>query len=105
MIYNGSRPYELTLHLKDKQGPYTYQDQPQVVPVPEECYGGDAKAPRNKAGLPINFYYEIRQFLDAIQYGKETLLTLERGKYVQELIRAAQDSADLGEIVCLDNND
>ena len=45
---------------------------------------------------------EIRQFLDAIQLGKDTLLTLERGKYIQSLIQTAQDSADIGEIVTAD---
>lgn len=98
MIFNGSSPFELTLQLKDKDGAYT--EKPQVVPVPESCYGNDPDAPR--IPFAINFYYEIRQFLDAIQSGKDTLLTLERGKYIQSLIQTAQDSADIGEIVTAD---
>ena len=95
MIFHGDRPFELTLQLKDKDGAYT--EKPQAVPVPESCYGSDPDAPR--IPFAINFYYEIRQFLDAIQSGKESLLTLERGRYIQTLIQTAQDSADLGEIM------
>ena len=97
MTFNGDRPFELTLQLKDKNGGYTAK--PEVVPVPEECYGTDEHAPR--VPFAINFYYEIRQFLDAIISGKETLLTLERGMYIQTLIQAAQESADSGETVTL----
>ena len=43
MIFNGARPFELTLQLKDKNGGYA--SRPEVVPVPEECYGGDENAP------------------------------------------------------------
>lgn len=97
MIFHGDRPFELTLQLKDQNG--GYQSAPQVVPVPEDCYGLDAAAPRKH--MAINFYYEIRQFLDAIQNKRETQLTFERGQYIQELIEAAQKSADTGEIVQL----
>lgn len=95
MIFHGDRPFELTLQLKDKDGAYT--EKPQAVPVPESCHGSDPDAPR--IPFAINFYYEIRQFLDAIQSGKESLLTLERGRYIQTLIQTAQDSADCGEIM------
>ena len=98
MIFNGDRPFELTLQLKDKNGGYA--SRPEVVPVPEECYGTDENAPR--VPFDINFYYEIRQFLDAIETGKESLLTFERGQYIQSLIQAAQDAADCGETVYLD---
>ena len=95
MTFNGSRPFELTLQLKDKDGGYAAK--PQVVPVPEECYGSDENAPRTP--FEINFYYEIRQFLNAIEAGSETKLTLERGRYIQQLIQTAQDSADRRQIV------
>ncbi len=95
MIFDGSRPFELTLQLKGKDGGYT--ERPQAVPVPESCYGPDENAPR--IPFEINFYYEIRQFLDAIQYGIETLLTFERGRYIQTLIQTAQESADLEEVL------
>lgn len=98
MTFDGSRPFELTLQLKDKNG--GYQSRPEVSPVPEECYGNDANAPR--IPFTINFYYEIRQFLDAIQEGKESLLTFERGRYIQSLIQAAQEAADTGKIVTVD---
>lgn len=97
MIFNGARPFELTLQLKDVNGGYA--SAPQVVPVPESCYGTDEAAPRTP--FAINFYYEIRQFLDAIQKGSDSLLTFQRGRYIQELIQCAQDSADLGETVCV----
>ncbi|MGI5946436.1 MAG: Gfo/Idh/MocA family protein [Lachnospiraceae bacterium] len=97
MIFNGAKPFELTLQLKDKNGGYTKA--PEVVPVPEECYGSDERAP--KIPFLINFYYEIRQFLDAIQDGKDSLLTFERGFYIQELIQAAHESAKTGNIVTL----
>ena len=98
MTFHGDRPFELTLQLKDKTGGYAKA--PEVVPVPEDCYGGDVNAPR--VPFAINFYYEIRQFLDAIQSGRESLLTFERGRYIQSLIQAAQDAADCGETVYLD---
>lgn len=98
MTFHGDRPFELTLQLKDKTGGYAKA--PEVVPVPEDCYGGDENAPR--VPFAINFYYEIRQFLDAIQSGRESLLTFERGHYIQSLIQAAQDAADCGETVYLD---
>ena len=69
MIFHGDRPFELTLQLKDKDGAYT--EKPQAVPVPESCYQEDPAAPRTP--FAINFYYEIRQFLDAIQTGREIL--------------------------------
>lgn len=97
MAFNGARPFELTLQLKDKDG--GYRSAPEAVPVPEECYGPDPAAPRKM--MEINFYYEIRQFLDAIQGRRTAELTFERGLYIQELIAAAQRSADTGEIVRL----
>lgn len=97
MIFNGAQPFMLTLQLKEKDGGYTQV--PQTVPVPEECYGTDPNAPR--IPFAINFYYEIRQFLDAIQQGTDSLLTFERGRYIQSLIQAAQESADSGQPVYL----
>ena len=35
-------------------------------------------------------------------YSRESLLTFERGRYIQSLIQAAQDAADCGETVYLD---
>ena len=67
--------------------------------MPQECYGPDEIAPREP--MAINFYYEIRQFLDVIQKKRTTELTFERGRYIQELIEAAQRSADTGETVSL----
>ena len=97
MTFNGARPFELTLQLKDRNG--GYRSAPEAVPVPEECYGSDPAAPRKM--MEINFYYEIRQFLDAIQGRRTTELTFERGMYIQELIAAAQRSADTGKTVKL----
>ena len=93
MTFHGSRPFELTLQFKDRDGGYC--SAPEAVPVPEECYGPDPAAPRKM--MEINFYYEIRQFLDAIQGRRTSELTFERGLYIQELIAAAQRSADTGE--------
>ncbi|MBR1583937.1 MAG: Gfo/Idh/MocA family oxidoreductase [Clostridia bacterium] len=98
MIFHGDKPFELTLQCKEKNGGYAQQ--PQAVPVPESCYGADPNAPRTP--FEINFYYEIRQFLDAIQCGRDTQLTLERGRYIQALIQTAQDAADCGETVPVD---
>ena len=95
MIFDGANPFQLTLQLKEKNNGYA--SRPEVVPVPEECFGGDANAPR--IPFAINFYYEIRQFLDAIQGGKSSKLTFERGRYIQTLIDAAQFAADSGEMV------
>lgn len=95
MIFDGANPFQLTLQLKEKNNGYA--SRPAVVPVPEECFGGDANAPR--IPFAINFYYEIRQFLDAIQGGKPSKLTFERGRYIQTLIDAAQFAADSGEMV------
>ncbi len=95
MIFNGDKPFELTLQLKEKDG--GYKSRPEVVPVPKECFGGDENAPR--IPFEINFYYEIRQFLDAIENGNESLLTFERGKYIQTLIQAAQQASDMGAAV------
>lgn len=95
LTFNGAKPFELTMQLKDKDGGYAKA--PETVPVPEECFGGDENAPR--IPFDINFYYEIRQFLDAIEKGTDTELTFERGIYIQKLIQAAQQSADTGKTV------
>lgn len=95
-IYDGAKPFQLTLQLKDKNGGYT--GAPQEVPVPAECYGPTG-ALVGKTAFEHPFYYEIRQFLDAIQQGADTLLTLERGRYIQQLIQAAQTAADTGTVV------
>lgn len=97
LIFNGARPFELTIQKKALDG--GYMTAPEVVPVPEECYGTSADAPR--VPFQINFYYEIRQFLDAIQNGADTLLTFERGKYIQTLIDAAQQAANSEETIYL----
>lgn len=95
-IYDGAKPFQLTLQLKDKNGGYT--GAPQEVPVPAECYGPTG-ALVGKTAFEHPFYYEIRQFLDAIQKGADTLLTLERGRYIQQLIQAAQTAAETGTVV------
>ena len=41
MIFHGDRPFELTLQLKDKNGPYT--EKPQAVQVPEHQVGRKCK--------------------------------------------------------------
>lgn len=92
-VYSGAQPFQLTLQLKEKNGGYT--NAPQVVPVPPECYGPTGAVVGNHP-FEHPFYYEIRQFLDAIQEGKPTLLTPERGMYIQQLIQAAQEAADSG---------
>ena len=97
LTFHGARPFELTVQRKDPDGGYS--SKPEVVPVPQECYGPDEIAPREP--MAINFYYEIRQFLDVIQKKRTTELTFERGRYIQELIEAAQRSADTGETVSL----
>lgn len=97
LMFQGAKPFELTVQRKDQEGGYS--SEPEVVPVPEACYGPDGIAPR--VPMAINFYYEIRQFLDTIQNKRTTELTFERGRYIQELIDAAQRSADTGETVYL----
>lgn len=95
-IYHGSDPFRLTIQKKDIDGGYT--GAPTVVEVPVECLGAESKVVgTNPAEHP--FYYEIRQFLDAIQEGKASRLTLTRGKYIQQLIEAAQQAADTGAMV------
>lgn len=96
LTYNGFSPFELTLQLKDKNGGYT--SAPKTVRVPDECFGPSGK-PMGEVPFDHQFYYEIRQFLDAIQYGKPSLLTFERGQYVQRLIQYAQDAADTAQLV------
>ena len=96
LTYNGSNPFELTLQLKDKQGGYT--SMPKTVRVPDECFGPSLE-PMGEVPFDHQFYYEIRQFLDAIQEGRKTLLTFERGLYVQRLIWAAQTAADTAQLV------
>ena len=97
MTFDGRKPFELKLQLKDKNSGYT--SAPEVVGVPEDCYGGE-DAPR--IPFAINFYHEIREFLDAIQFGKDSVLTLERGRYIQSLIQTAQNSADYGSVMEVD---
>lgn len=97
MTFDGRKPFELKLQLKDKNSGYT--SAPEVVDVPEDCYGGE-DAPR--IPFAINFYHEIREFLDAIQFGKDSVLTLERGRYIQSLIQTAQNSADYGSVMEVD---
>lgn len=98
MIFNGSEPFKLTLQLKDKNGGYS---QPaRVLDCPPECFGPDADCPR--IPFQINFYYEIRQFINAIESGADTSLTFERGLYIQKLIDACQRSAECGQTVLVD---
>lgn len=98
MIFNGNNPFQLTLQLKDKDGGYSQK--PQVVDCPPECFGTDPNRPQ--IPFQINFYYEIKQFIDAIENGSDTKLTFERGLYIQKLIDACQKSADCGETVAVD---
>lgn len=95
-VYDASSPFQLSLQLKQKDGGYT--SAPETVAVPPECYGPTG-ALVGKNAFEHPFYYEIRQFLDAIQEGRDTLLTLERGRYIQRLIQAAQTAADTGTMV------
>ena len=71
----------------------------EVVEVTESSYLG---APE-QARVPflINFYQEIREFLDLIQNGGETEIDFARGHYIQQLIDAVQQAADEGKTVTL----
>lgn len=100
-IFNGSNPFQLTLQLKDKNSGYTTP--PQIVDCPPECFGTDPNHP--DIPFQINFYYEIKQFIDAIEKGTDSELTFERGLYIQKLIDACQESSDSGKTVYLDFED
>lgn len=98
MFFDGSKPFQLTLQLKDKNGGYTQP--PKVMECPPECFGADPNHP--DIPFQINFFYEVRQFIDAIETGADTQLTFERGLYIQKLIDACQKSADCGETIAID---
>lgn len=98
LVFNGSRPFELQVQLKDMNGGYTQKME--TIPVPEEAYGADPHAPR--VPMQINFYYEIRQFLDCIEGKREPSLTFERGRYIQRLIDAADLAAAAGTMIEVD---
>ncbi|MFR1831537.1 MAG: Gfo/Idh/MocA family protein [Lachnospiraceae bacterium] len=101
ILFDGSHPFQLTLQLKDKDSGYTQP--PKTVDCPPECFGADPNHPN--IPFQINFYYEIKQFIDAIETGTDSQLTFNRGLYIQKLIDACQTSADLGETVYLDFQD
>ena len=96
LVFDGSHKFQLSAQLKDKND--GFRSAPEILRAPADCFGPTGE-PVGKDEFEHNFYYEIRQFLDAIQSGKESLLTLERGRYVQQLIEAAHTAAKTGQMV------
>lgn len=99
LIFDGENQFRLTMQLKDKNGGYA--SKLETVDCPPECFGNDENYPN--VPFAINFFYEVRQFIDAIEKGSDSLLTFERGMYIQKLIEACQISADTGETVYIDD--
>ncbi|MDQ0222602.1 Gfo/Idh/MocA family protein [Streptococcus moroccensis] len=91
VIYNATRPFEVTLFAKDENNNYKA---PAVVDVPEELYLEDANTP--KEPFSINFYLQAKSFVEAIQSGKSFENTFDRGYYIQNLLDYVNESAEKG---------
>ena len=98
--FDGSRPEEVSVFLKKKEG--GYQGMPEVLPVPEELYLVDEYGP--KQGFEVNFYLQNKAFVQAILEKSPLEVTMARGQYIQQLIDAAVESARTGQSVVMEGD-
>lgn len=96
--FSGARPFEVSIQKKDLEGGYSGDKE--VVAVPESFYLTDPATP--KTPFLINFYHEIKEFVAAIVQQNDTEITFARGRYVQKLIDAVNQSAQTGTVVEID---
>ena len=68
--------------------------------MPEEMYLINENVPRTP--FAINFYFEVKQFIEAIEKGTPVDTDFQRGVYIQKLIDALQESSDCGCCVPID---
>lgn len=85
-VFDGADHFSLQIQKKDPEGGYL--GAPQCVKVPEEMYLTNENVPRTP--FAINFYFEIRQFIDAIEKGTSVDTDLpKRHLYTEANRRAA----------------
>lgn len=97
-VFDGADHFSLQIQKKDPEGGYL--GAPECVKVPEEMYLINENVP--KTPFAINFYFEIKQFIDAIEKGTPVDTDFQRGIYIQKLIDALQESSDCGCSVPID---
>ncbi len=71
------------------------------LPVPEELYIDSETVPV-KEPFAINFYYETGAFLSSIETGRPVPTDFGRGLYLQKLIDALHNSAEMGTALAID---
>ncbi len=94
--FNGDNLLELTVQLNG-----VTDGKREVIAVPEELYPIDIEMP--DVVFLLNFYFEVRGFLDAIENGAPVETGFERGIYVQKILDALQLSADNKNVVAVNS--
>lgn len=97
-VFDGSDHFALQIQKKDPNG--GYMGAPECVKVPEELYMVNENVP--KKPFAINFYFEVKEFIEAIENGTQVETDFGRGSYIQRLIDALWESADCGRSVSID---
>lgn len=97
-FFDGSDPFSLRIQKKDPD--VGYREAPETVKVPEELYLINDYVP--KEGFAVNFYFEMRNFIDAIEKGVPAATDFSRGIYIQRLIDALWESSKTGCSVPID---
>lgn len=98
LSFNGARPFSLTVQTFDEHGVPGPREE---MPVPEELYLDGGPVPVDEP-FAINFYYETKEFLSAIENNEPVNTGFARGLYVQKLIDALDRSAQTNQPVKID---
>lgn len=101
LAFNGAKPFSLAVQRLDE---HAMPGSKEEWPVPEELYKQDEAVPLDEP-FAINFYFEIKEFLNSIENAAPVTTGFDRGIYIQKLINALQRSAEAGNVVQLDFND
>lgn len=97
-FFDGTDPFSLMVQEKDLKG--GYKGPSHKVEVPEELYLINENVP--KEPFLINFYFEVKQFIDAIEKGTPIDTDFSRGVYIQKLIDALWESSECGQTVTIE---
>lgn len=96
--FHGSKPFSLVVQKCDEHAVCGPREE---LTVPKELYLDGGEVPVNEP-FAINFYYETKEFLEAIESGKPVTTGFDRGLYIQKLIDALQRSAEEKTTVSID---
>ncbi len=97
-FFDGKEPFSLQIQKKDPDGGYT--GDLETVKVPEELYMINENVP--KQPFVINFYFAMKEFIDAIETGAPVVTDFSRGIYIQKLIDALWESSKTGNSINID---